>query len=231
MAPASKAAPLLITHSAHPGHVLKLFAGSSPFQCDGCRQYSDDERWYRCEPCDYDLHVCCALLRTYLTHPLFPGRIFAFLHRPPSVPGYSCRSCDGCGDLVLGFVYHNAERQLDLHPQCASLATVLTGEEGVFILSEEAPVRGNCGLCGQGKNGRRGRFWCYRFNYADGEPAYVHVACLMELRGQGTLQSAPSRRSGRFLRFCKIALTVARVAHAVTTMDPVGFVTAVAGHP
>jgi hypothetical protein len=43
-----------------------------------------------------------------------------------------------------------------------------------------------------------------------------------------TPQNAPKRRTSSFGRFCQAAVLVARVSHAVTTLDPVGIVTAVA---
>lgn len=221
------AAPLQITHAAHPGHELKLVAtGGALFQCDGCRQYGIDKSKYRCEPCNFDLHVCCTPVGTHFVHPFFEGSTFAFLHRPPNVPG-----CDACGDPVLGFTFYDGERQLNLHPRCASLSERVVNEDSVLELCKEAPARGSCGLCGQGQDGRRGRFWCYRYQDDNGEPTYVHVACIMEAsysRGQAAQQGAPIRRRGKFRRFFKIALTLGKVTYSVANMDPAGVVTAFA---
>src|SRR4051812_27181374 len=94
------AAPLSITHPSHPEHLLQLVATDGAlFGCDGCRQYGNDERKYRCEPCDFDLHLCCAPLEKHLEHPFFKGSTFVFLRRPPSIPGCG-RYCDACGDVV-----------------------------------------------------------------------------------------------------------------------------------
>ncbi|KAI5004084.1 hypothetical protein ZWY2020_031327 [Hordeum vulgare] len=198
MVTASKGPPLRITHPSHPGHVLTLYAtGGALFQCDGCRHYGEDDRRYRCDPCDYDLHVCCVPLKMEdltLTHPFFKGCTFDFRYSPPSTVGHGS-FCGACGDQVLGFMFHDGERKINLHTQCANLAERVVQEDGVFDLVREAPAGGSCVMCRQGQGGRRGRFWCY--GYLDGhrQPAYTHVGCMMEAcykRSQIAQVSAPT---------------------------------------
>lgn len=239
----------LVSHSSHH-HPLKLVAtGGALFQCDGCRQLGDELR-YRCDQCDFDLHVCCAQAREVFEHPMFEGRALTFFHsRPGSLAGYA--GCDVCGDPVLGFLYHNREHDLDLHPFCAILPERMVLKDEGFVLNLQKASGHSCGLCGE--VGRRGRYLSYRLQDDDGKLVSFHVACVMEMNystdghvvqasspaseevsattaGElALLQNAPvDRRSGKFRRFCKVAFRVARVSYSVATLDPVGLVTAIA---
>jgi hypothetical protein len=264
--------PPLVSHSAHPTHALKLGAtGGALFQCDGCKQIGGDERRYRCEQCDFDLHICCARAPAVFQHPMFEGSALTLFHSPPAMPPGYFVYCDVCGDQVLGFLYNCHEQDLYLHPFCANLPERIVEEEGRVLDLHRATGHG-CRLCGQ--VGHRGQFLSYRLRGDDGEFDYFHVACMMEANycsddgrqdqvpispttsavGRGRLQkaattgglasrqnapprvgeparkqqSAPGRRMDSFGRFCQAAVLVARVTHAVSTLDPVGLVTAVA---
>ncbi|KAM3198380.1 hypothetical protein ACQJBY_073497 [Aegilops geniculata] len=198
--PTATGPPPRITHPSHPGHVLTLYAtGGALFQCDGCRHYGEDDRRYRCDPCDFDLHVCCVPFKVEdltLTHPLSKGCTFDFRYSPPGGALAGRGSfCGACGDQVLGFMFHDGHRQIGLHPQCANLAERVVQHDGVFDLLREAPARGSCGLCRQGQGGRRSMFWCYGYLDGGGLPAYTHVACMMEAcykRSQVAQVSAPT---------------------------------------
>ena len=229
-----------LSHSTHE-HGLKLVAMDKLFQCDGCRQIGDELR-FRCEQCDFDLHICCDLSPTRVEPSMFEGRALTlFQSRPASAnnPGGVIPICDVCGDPVCGFLYHNREHDLDLHPMCAFLPKRVRVEEHELELHQAAGH--NCGLCG--KDGYLGKYMAYRFQDDDGQLAYVHVVCLMEasyssdghvVQGTSTttgelatLQNAP-RRSGGFRRFCKVAFRIVRVSYSVATLDPVGVFTAIA---
>ncbi|XBI14846.1 hypothetical protein VPH35_057364 [Triticum aestivum] len=142
--------PLRITHPSHPGHVLTLYAtGGALFQCDGCRHYGEDDRRYRCDPCDFDLHVCCVPFKVEdltLTHPFFKGCTFDFRYSPPGGALAGRGSfCGACGDQVLGFMFHDGHRQIGLHPQCANLAERVVQHDGAFDLLKESPAHGRAG--------------------------------------------------------------------------------------
>ena len=237
--------PAVISHSAHTAHKLKLVTtAGDPFRCDGCMQPGDAHR-YRCEPCNFDLHICCALPAATVQHALFKECTFTFHHEPPAPA--SCRRCDACGDDVDGFVYHCGERDLDLdlHPCCAQLPVRFVQDGQAFELRKEASRR--CGFCGD--KGHRRKFWAYRSYYDAGEVLYLHVGCLKDahrtrnigggghvvLAGapimEGLLQSLPRRtRSSRgFERFRKIVNVVVSVMIAVIFGNPMALITAVAG--
>jgi hypothetical protein len=233
----------VVSHSSHP-HPLKLVAtGGALFQCDGCRQIGDELR-YRCDQCDFDLHVCCAQAPAVLEHPMFEGRALTFFQRRPAIPAGGCALCDVCGDPVLGFLYHNREHDVDIHPFCATLPERIGVEDdGVLNLTKAAGH--SCKVCGE--VGRRGRYLSYRSQDDDGQFVYIHVACVLEAsfssgdhavqanstttgevsdRRLVTLEDAP-RRTGRFRRFCKVAFRVASVSYSVATLNPVGLVSAI----
>jgi hypothetical protein len=242
--------PPLVSHSAHPKHALKLVAtGGALFQCDGCTQIGGDDRRYRCDQCDFDLHICCARAPAVFRHAMFAGSTLTFFHSPPAMPPGYFVYCDVCGDQVLGFLYNCNEHDLYIHPFCANLPERVVEEEG-RVLDLHRATGHSCRLCGQA--GHRGQFLSYRLQGDNGEFDYFHVACMMEANycGDGgvasspttggrpqnapatgqmaTPQNAPKRRTSSFGRFCQAAVLVARVSHAVTTLDPVGIVTAVA---
>lgn len=231
--------PPLVSHSAHPEHALQLVAtGGTLFQCDGCMQMGDDERRYRCEKCDFDLHTCCALPSAGFEHPMFEGRALTFFRRRDLCPGTQRGGtawCDVCGNQVLGFLYHNLEYNLDIHPPCAVLPERIVEDDG-RVLDLHRAAGHTCGLCGQ--VGHRGRYLSYRLRDDDGELAYLHVACMMEdivysSNGGGQVApepnsaatTTPMRRTGSsssFRRLCQVGVQAARVGEAVADMDPVG---------
>uniref|UniRef100_A0A0D3H023 DC1 domain-containing protein n=1 Tax=Oryza barthii TaxID=65489 RepID=A0A0D3H023_9ORYZ len=195
--------PAKLTHWAHPEHELTLAAtAGAPFRCDGCQEPGGDGPRYRCAPCNFDLHTDCALPPATLQHPLLfkgGGCTFVFLREPPA-PAAASRQCDACGDDVRGFVFHCADRDLDLHPCCASLEDrIVTGGGGdgdgrVFELTKAASSsssRRRCGVCGDKS---RRTFWFYRGRF-DGEDVFIHVACVKELAVR-RWEASYRRRSG-----------------------------------
>jgi len=249
--------PPLVSHSAHPQHALMLVTtGGAVFKCDGCRQLGGDERRYRCEQCDFDLHVCCARAPAVMEPYMFQGRTLTFFSRPPATSPAGCVVyCDVCGDQVLGFMYHSKQHDLDLHPFCAVLPERIVEDEG-RVLDLHEPTGHCCGICGQ--VGHRGGYLCYRLSYNDGRLVFFHVACVMDANygsdGQAAVQVASSasptgttgqvvqgrpatgqpaarqnapRRRSSFNNFLKVAVLAARVTHAVTTMDPDAIATTV----
>uniref|UniRef100_A0A0E0LUR0 DC1 domain-containing protein n=1 Tax=Oryza punctata TaxID=4537 RepID=A0A0E0LUR0_ORYPU len=242
--------PSSISHPDHPAHDLTLVTtGGAPFRCDGCMQPGDGAG-YRCDLCHFDLHTCCALPPATLEHDMFEGSAFVFLAEPPAPAGG--RICDACGDAVDGFVYHSDDPDLDLHPCCAFLRRRVVVQDGrLFELRKRSPRR--CGMCGGERSGgrRRSNFWAYRTYDDDGEPVYLHVACVKDghrgrPRGSGdeivlassspamdsVLQSVPrrrTRRSGGFERFRKIVNVVVSVIIAVIFGNPMAMISAVAG--
>uniref|UniRef100_A0A0D9X7P3 Phorbol-ester/DAG-type domain-containing protein n=1 Tax=Leersia perrieri TaxID=77586 RepID=A0A0D9X7P3_9ORYZ len=247
--------PARLTHSSHPQHELTLSStAGAPFRCDGCQEPGSDGPRYRCAPCNFDLHTDCALAPPTLHHPLFSRCTFKFHHEPP--PHAGGRQCDACGDRVSGFVFHCAERDLDIHPCCASLDDrIVTPDGRAFELINTKEVTSSsssrrCGSCGD----KTRRFWFYRGRF-DGEDVYIHVACVKERArreweasyrwrsgaGQIVLAGAPlmesaltslskrTRRGGGFERFRKIVGLVVSAIIAVIFGNPMGLIAAVAG--
>ncbi|CAM0943320.1 unnamed protein product [Alopecurus aequalis] len=234
----------LFSHPAHH-HGLKLVATDKMFQCDGCRQIGDDLR-YRCDKCDFDLHLCCAQAPASTEHSLFEGCALTFFSSRPATA--TARAgvipfCDVCGDPVRGFLYHNGEHDLDLHPFCATLPKRMVADEG-RVLDLQKSTGHNCGFCGM--DGYRGRRFSYRLQDDEGELVYLHVACLMEALYSGDVEVMPAsstrtrevsdrtlatvdnvpRRRGKFKLFCKIAYRVAMFSHSAATLNPLGVIAA-----
>ncbi|KAM3261378.1 hypothetical protein ACQJBY_052187 [Aegilops geniculata] len=215
----------LFSHSTHQ-HALKPVDTEKLFRCDGCKQLGDELR-LRCEQCDFDLHVCCAQAPARIEPSMLEGRALTFFNSRPATATHAggiIPLCDVCGDPVRGFLYHNGVHDIDLHPFCAILPKRASmGEDDGLMLELHKAAGHNCGLCG--KDGKRGRYLSYRFQRDDGQLVYFHVACFMEAH-YSPPQNTPRRRSGKFKRVCKAAFIIARVSYAVTTMNPVGVVTA-----
>lgn len=240
--------PEEISHPAHAAHKLQILStGGAPFMCDGCMEPGDGPR-YTC--CRFNLHTCCALAEETFVHPLF-GDALKFRFLPSPLPPVEHTVCDACGEPARGFVYHCRERDLDLHPCCATLQKNITIYGHTFELRGEGPRR--CAVCGE--NGRRRRFWAYRSRY-DGKCIYLHVACVKEIARrsweeachsrvggggcilqasvpimEGVLQNLPSKTSSssRFHKFVKIVGTVVKIIVAVIFGDPMALIAAVAG--
>jgi len=239
----------------HSGRKLKLLTSDDapPFRCDGCHEpgyglrYTDNGGGGQ----SFDLHTCCALAEKEPTikHGLFGDLNFEFLVEPtPVVRDTQTTNCDACGEEARGFVYHCYEKDLDLHPCCASLKerTLLDGH--VFELRRKASRP--CVICG--KNGHR--FWAYRSRF-DGEDMDIHVACMKNMAslsweaayhnrvgGEQILQVSGSsmdrmlqsfagnrQRRGGFDQFIKVLGNLASIIIAVIFGNPVAMMAAIAG--
>ncbi|GAA0141205.1 hypothetical protein Leryth_004340 [Lithospermum erythrorhizon] len=156
-----------ITHFSHPQHRLKFNHTEVPFKCDGCNEIGIGSS-YRCNICDYDLHLHCAIPSQNISHPFYPKCNFQFLPRPP---GKIERYCNACEKEVTGFIYHCKTCGFDLHPCCAKLPMMLDdGETKLFLYRK---VTTECHRCG-----RRGRSWTYRSTC---KKYNLHVACVKEM--------------------------------------------------
>ncbi|TVU05633.1 hypothetical protein EJB05_48802, partial [Eragrostis curvula] len=248
--------PAEISHPFHKKgkHNFKLVSpGDAPFVCDGCKEPGEGPR-YTCQGgcSSFDLHTCCALMKETLTHPLFGENcVFEFVRKPP--PPIESTVCDACGEPAHGYGYHCHERDLDLHPCCATLQDRITLNGHTFKL-QHAPRRGRCGASCR-EEGRRRKFWAYRSCY-DGRSVYLHVACIREMARrawdeayqervggggcivrasapimEGVLQnvSGTTRRRNRFDQFMRIVGIVTKIIVALISGNPMAMIAAVAG--
>ncbi|KAM0879195.1 hypothetical protein ACQ4PT_034400 [Festuca glaucescens] len=71
------------------------------------------------------------------------------------------RWCNACGDECLGFLYYNGDRDIDLHPHCASLPREVVIDGVSFKLHTEKDSTLICYRCQQ-KGARRNSYWSYR---------------------------------------------------------------------
>jgi len=178
--------PAEISHPAHPEHKLKRAVVDAKFKCDGCLQLGAGKS-YRCEPCDYDIHTRCAPTKLSLEHPMLKNCKLDFQLKP-SGPG---RWCNACGDECLGFLYYNRDRDIDLHPGCATLPKH-AGIDGLqFELHTKKDAALICNRCQQ-KGARRNSYWSYRSRGEDGQHGYVHVGCLIDGGAGSKGQSVPT---------------------------------------
>jgi len=216
--------PALISHPAHPEHELVLAAAEQKFECNGCKQHGKGIS-YRCEPCDYDIHTCCVPPETSLKHPLLNGCKLDFLLKPPGPR----RMCDACGEEVLGFVYYNRDRDIDLHPCCATNPQRVVLDGVMFNLHAERDSAHICGRCKQ--NGRRNSFWSYRARDDDGKLVYLHLGCIINGAGSQVqsqvesvpteLQNAPGRMTW-YRSVWKITKIVAKLSYYLLCFDGAG---------
>ncbi|KAH9614010.1 hypothetical protein KSS87_022800 [Heliosperma pusillum] len=124
---------------------------------------------YKCNACDYDLHMHCALPTASIYHPFYPQCSFIFMSRPPgNIPRY-CNACEGG---ITGFLYHCNSCGFDLHPCCAKLPTALDTGSGMLLYLYRK-VSGPCQRCG-----KKGRSWSYR---SSDKKYNLHVACAKDM--------------------------------------------------
>ncbi|CAM0870175.1 unnamed protein product [Alopecurus aequalis] len=162
-----------IRHPFHPEHELSLVTtGGSGFRCNGCKQFGEGSKHYRCEPCDLDLHVHCATAPAMLKlRDLFAGSNFLLCAEHEPKDGNML--CHGCGVETVGFRYHSPDLGVYLHPCCAFLPMrVVQGERTFELHGDNASHR--CGMCRH-----KSKCLCYSTNYDDGEHVYLHVPCLV----------------------------------------------------
>ncbi|XP_077233570.1 protein VACUOLELESS GAMETOPHYTES-like [Tasmannia lanceolata] len=156
-----------ITHFSHPQHKLRFEYIEVPFHCDGCKEVGIGSR-YKCDYCDFDLHLHCALPSPSINHPFYTKCSFQFLPHPPGViPRY----CNACGKDVAGFVYHCKLCGFDMHPCCANLPRVL--DDGKVKLLLYKKVDAPCHRCG-----RKGKSWSYR---SECKKYNLHVSCVRDM--------------------------------------------------
>ncbi|KAK2976860.1 hypothetical protein RJ640_009311 [Escallonia rubra] len=113
-------------HPSHPKHKLELKNYKKPYTCDGCKEQGFGSR-YRCDECNYELHKDCMLNTQITSHEFYKGAIFRFFNQ---LPKDVCKSCDACGKVINGFVYHCGEKGKNLHPCCRSLKNTISIEGG-----------------------------------------------------------------------------------------------------
>ncbi|KAK8591787.1 hypothetical protein V6N13_031833 [Hibiscus sabdariffa] len=141
MAPLTKKT---IQHSTHR-HPLTEVRANTQFLCDGCQIPGSGTR-FRCQPCDFDLHLHCA------NSPEPKKTIKHFLHYHPlteysgNIPAY----CDGCRTPCSGTWYRCDACQFDLHQHCANSPVEVSYplHSHPLKLTPYMPRRG-CDLCHQ----------------------------------------------------------------------------------
>lgn len=172
----------------HPTHRCGLVASylENAYVCDGCEEEGVGWR-YSCQPCNYDLHSCCACntdASPLLMHPFHNkechGLRFLYTSKPPGTNFFP--PCNACGMPVRGFAYRCMVTSCGyvLHPCCAHLPPTMTvpliasPAIGIEIapsvdLSLHNGFLGQCELCGGSAPG-----WCYATSNSD---YCVHVLC------------------------------------------------------
>ncbi|KAI3760720.1 hypothetical protein L1987_51119 [Smallanthus sonchifolius] len=117
--------PDVITHEAHPNHLLlrcKSSADQSKRACKACKCYMGKQLGFHCPACDFYLHIRCALLlpRTikhkYDKHPLSLRYYPAENHSSE----YFCEICEDEFNPTWWF-YHCSTCSTSMHTACAPL--------------------------------------------------------------------------------------------------------------
>ena len=136
--------------------------------CNGCKVGGFGKR-YRCDECDYDLHISCMHSTPTTTHKLLKDSTFKFYDQLPRNCNECKRDCEACGKQVEGFVYHCHKKDLVLHPCCCNLKNEVEYDGMKFHLRK---TESKCARCNQIKG------WSYvsecgKFNF--------HVYCTWEM--------------------------------------------------
>ncbi|KAF9599335.1 hypothetical protein IFM89_036633 [Coptis chinensis] len=153
-------------------HNLILEHDKTPYKCDGCKEPGWGPR-YRCEECNYDLHMDCALASGSLSHSFYENCTFEFLE---SAPSRCDRFCDACTRDIQGFVYHCHKTGYDLHPCCANLPYILQGDGLELHLNEN--ISSKCVKCRRTKLWGKIKGWSYR---STDKEYHIHVACVKDM--------------------------------------------------
>ncbi|KAD4586384.1 hypothetical protein E3N88_23985 [Mikania micrantha] len=117
--------PDVITHAAHPNHLLQRFKPSASQTRERCRAcFCVTERiGYYCPSCDFFLHNYCALLlpgtirHKYDKHPL------SLRYHPAEnhASEYFCEICEDECDPIFCWFYHCSTCASTMHTACAPL--------------------------------------------------------------------------------------------------------------
>ncbi|CAJ1932670.1 unnamed protein product [Sphenostylis stenocarpa] len=226
-----------------PSHAqaMKVKPPGAPYRCSGCREMGFG-RSYHCENdnCSYILHEECANAVSHDFHPFFPKSHFEFYEK---APGLRTRYCDGCGNDVLGFVYHCSRTGYDLHPCCLNLKDRISDEEGCVTLELCKSVPSKCVKCKHRNVVEGVKGWSY---VSSGGTYCYHVSCVKEMilenwkRGyfsQVVRENSEvavrinrlemvecgrrSRRSGTMKKYTKIAVLVFRLIFSAIFGNPI----------
>ncbi|ERN17632.1 hypothetical protein AMTR_s00059p00175720 [Amborella trichopoda] len=230
-----------MVHPSHPQHKLKFEHTDIPFKCDGCKEAGIGSK-YKCDICDFDLHLHCALASQDIYHPFYRKCTFQFHQKPP---GELMRYCNACGKDVLGFVYHCKRCGYDLHPCCAKLPHALDdGEIRLFLYRK---VSSSCHKCG-----RKGPSWSYR---SPCKKYNLHVSCVKEMLVEiwqeiyfsdggkkkslefhtripslkGMLHNHHKSKKGKVRKCCEMAGTAVQFIISAVLGDPSAVIAAVIG--
>ncbi|KAK4743098.1 hypothetical protein SAY87_001099 [Trapa incisa] len=217
-----------IQHPSHPAHPLHHKPIETLYKCDGCKQLGF-EMCYRCKRCDFQLHKHCARACDTIYHPFFPKHTLVFRDHPPN----HIRSCEACGDSVLGFRYKawrwNAYgwpnpflrllqhlTQKALHPSCASLPPTLTamGDNSTRLELRLDKLKSKrqrpwCDICSNEGYSRGVKGWAYvsscgRFIF--------HVACVKQRMEEDWENRSLKKWQQKKKMVLTTGLTAARVA-------------------
>ncbi|XP_022860976.1 uncharacterized protein LOC111381428 [Olea europaea var. sylvestris] len=229
-----------ISHFSHPYHTLESEYTKVPFKCDGCKEAGIGS-CYKCNDCNYDLHMHCAISSSSISHPFYTKCSFEFLERPP---GNVARYCNACEKDITGFVYHCKKCGFDLHPCCAKLPMVLDDGEVKLYLYKK--VSAPCHRCG-----RKGRSWSYRSSC---KKYNLHVACVREMLVEswheiylgngggnsrsletripslnGTLQTHHKKSKGKVQKCCEVAGFALQFVISAVLGDPTTLIAGAVG--
>ncbi|KAI7740198.1 hypothetical protein M8C21_031112, partial [Ambrosia artemisiifolia] len=115
--------PDVITHEAHPNHLLTIFKANSSEtrQCKACQFYiSREAGFYHCPTCDFNLDIGCALLLPGRIRHKYDKHALSLRYHPAEnhIEEYFCEICEEHLNPEKWF-YHCSVCAWSMHTACA----------------------------------------------------------------------------------------------------------------
>ncbi|GLJ45896.1 hypothetical protein SUGI_0966180 [Cryptomeria japonica] len=136
-------------------HNICSYEGLQPFTCSGCKEYGANFG-FKCQLCpDFVMHKACAVIPDEYVHPFYSNSPLQF--RPKT--RLPCHHCNGCREVLRGFVFESPSHDLRLHPLCMALPKVLSyggHKDHCLKLVVDQKEKFNCAQCSKSNS-------CWRF--------------------------------------------------------------------
>ncbi|XP_017976577.1 PREDICTED: uncharacterized protein LOC18600247 [Theobroma cacao] len=164
--------PVKISHPCHRKHSLLLHVAAAfePVFCKVCQRTESRQLFYRCSPCNFNLHTECVSPSPFVDNASHEHPFTCLLRHQSFI-------CDACGTQGDCAPYHCHTCNLLVHKECISLPRrfKITRHHHLlyhtYFLEEHEFKKWDCKICHNEVNAEHGSYNCSLCNYV------VHVNC------------------------------------------------------